>query len=68
MPHGLMSATRDSRDRGVAGPGRRLDCVHDLEREPDLEYFDRVELEFRVQAALDVGGLTKAVLLARKQE
>jgi hypothetical protein len=34
----------------------------------NLEYFDRVELEFRVQAALDVGGLTEAVLLARKQE
>ena len=54
-------------DRGVAGRVE-LDSVHDLEREADLEYFDRVELKFRVQAALDVSGLTKAVLLARKQE
>jgi hypothetical protein len=43
-------------------------AVDDLEREADLEYFDRVELKFRVQAALDVSGLTKAVLLARKQK
>ena len=44
-----------------------LDSVHHLEREADLEYFDRVELEFRVQAALDVAGVTESVLLARKQ-
>jgi hypothetical protein len=48
MPHGLMSAIRDSPDRGVTGPERGLDSVHDLEREADLEYFDRVELEFCV--------------------
>ena len=40
---------------------------HDLKRQADIEYFDRVELQFRVQAALDVRGLTKTVLLARKQ-
>jgi hypothetical protein len=39
-----------------------------LERQADLEYLDRVELEFRIQAALDGGGLAKAVLLARKQQ
>ena len=44
-----------------------IDSVHDLKREADLEYFDPVELELRVQAALDVGRLTEAVLLARKQ-
>jgi hypothetical protein len=45
-----------------------LDSVHDLERKTDLEYFDRIELEFRVQAALDVSGPTKTVLLAGKQK
>ena len=53
-------------DRGVAGRAD-IDSLDDLKREADLEYFDRVELELRVQAALDVRGLTKTVLLARKQ-
>jgi hypothetical protein len=39
-----------------------------LDRQADLEYLDRVEVEFRVQAALDGGGLAEAVLLARKQQ
>jgi hypothetical protein len=59
-----------------AGPGNFhirpngvfYDSVHDLEGKADLEYLDRVELEFRVQAALDVSGFTKAVLLTRKQK
>jgi hypothetical protein len=38
------------------------------ERQADLEYLDGVELEFRVQATLDGGSLSKAVLLAGKQE
>ena len=42
--------------------------MHDLKREADLEYFDRIELKFRVQAALDVRGVAKAVLLARIQK
>jgi hypothetical protein len=45
-----------------------LDSVHDLKREADLEYFDRIELKFRVQAALDVRGVAKAVLIARIQK
>jgi hypothetical protein len=47
---------------------RLADRSDDLERKTDLEYFDRVELEFCVQAALDISSLTKSVLLARKQE
>jgi hypothetical protein len=38
------------------------DCFAFLERQADLEDLDRVELEFRVQAVLDSGGLAKAVL------
>ena len=34
-----------------------------LERQADLEYLDRVEVEFRVQAAPDGGSLSKALLL-----
>jgi hypothetical protein len=43
--------------------------MRDLEPEAGVEYFDCIELEIRVQTALDaldVSGLTKAVLLARK--
>jgi hypothetical protein len=49
-------------------PFARTMASESLERQPDLEDFDRVELEFRVQAALDGGGLAKAVLLAGKQQ
>ena len=35
-----------------------------LERQADLEHLDRIEGELRVEAALDVGGPAKAVLLA----
>lgn len=38
------------------------------EREPGAEHLDGVEGEFGVEAALDVGGLAEAVLLAREQE
>src|SRR5262249_6580087 len=38
------------------------------EREPGPENFDRVEGEFRIEAALNVAGLPEAMLLARKQE
>src|SRR6266567_3813936 len=41
---------------------------HALERQADLEYLDRIEGELGVEAALDVGGPAKAVLLAREQE
>jgi hypothetical protein len=44
------------------------DSAHRLEGKADLEYLDRVKLEFRVQAAPDVSGITKAVLLTRKQK
>ena len=43
-------------------------ALESLERQADLEYLDRIEVEFRVQAALDGGGLAKAVLLAGKQQ
>jgi hypothetical protein len=39
-----------------------------LECQADLEYLDRVELEFRVQAALDGAGLAKTMLLTGKQQ
>src|SRR6516225_8079617 len=38
------------------------------EREPGPENFDRVEGEFRIEAALNVAGLPEAMLLAREQE
>jgi hypothetical protein len=38
------------------------------EREPGPENFDRVEGEFRIEAALNVAGLAEAMLLAREQE
>jgi hypothetical protein len=38
------------------------------EREPGPEDFDRIEGEFGLEAALKVGGLPEAVLLAREQE
>src|SRR5260370_18915290 len=39
-----------------------------LEREAGAEDFDRIEGEFRVEAALNVAGLAEAMLLARDQE
>jgi len=45
-----------------------LPALQFLERQADLEDLDRVEVEFRIQAALDGCGFAKAVLLARKQE
>jgi len=45
---------------------RRVGFSARLERKTELEYFDGIELEFRVQATLDVIRLTEAVLLARK--
>src|SRR5262249_2250770 len=39
-----------------------------LEREPGPEDFDRIEGEFRIEAALNVAGLPEAMLLAREQE
>src|SRR5262249_53084455 len=38
------------------------------EREPGPENFNRIEGEFRIEAALNVAGLPKAVLLTREQE
>src|SRR6516165_2993444 len=38
------------------------------EREPGPEDFDRIEGEFRIEAALNVAGLAEAMLLAREQE
>src|SRR5215468_5530334 len=38
------------------------------EREPGPENFDRIEGEFRIEAALNVAGLPEAMLLAREQE
>jgi hypothetical protein len=38
------------------------------EREPGPEDFDRIEGEFRIEAALNVAGLPEAMLLAREQE
>jgi hypothetical protein len=54
-------------DAGQLVAGRTM-AFGSLERQADLEDLDRVELEFRVQAALDGGGLAKAVLLAGKQQ
>ena len=56
--HALMSAFDPKRAFGFEF----------LNRQADLEYLDRVEVEFRVQAALDGGGLAEAVLLTRKQQ
>jgi hypothetical protein len=41
------------------GRGDRLS-----ERQSDAERFDRIEREFGIEAALDVGGLPETVLLA----
>src|SRR5262249_56039670 len=41
---------------------------YSLEREPGPEDFDRIEGEFRIEAALNVAGLAEAMLLAREQE
>jgi hypothetical protein len=38
------------------------------EPEPGLEDFDRIEGEFRIEAALNGAGLPEAMLLAREQE
>jgi hypothetical protein len=35
-----------------------------LERQADLEHLDRIEGEFGIEAALDIGGFPKSVLLA----
>jgi len=37
-----------------------------LERQSNAEHFDRVEREFGIEAAFDVGGLPETVLLARE--
>jgi len=73
---GQMSETWLQEHRGLVGPwiSTQGDCAacrtlasESLERQPDLEDLDGVELEFCVQAALDGAGLAKTVLLARKQ-
>jgi len=73
---GQMSETWLREHRGLVGPwiSTQGDCAacrtlasESLERQPDLEDLDGVELEFCVQAALDGAGLAKTVLLARKQ-
>jgi hypothetical protein len=53
----LLDLIRETRP-----PERSLDV------EADLEYLDRIEVEFRVEAAPDGGGLAEAVLLTRKQQ
>jgi hypothetical protein len=52
-------------DRGVQG---RVQSKRASEREPGSEDLDRIEGEFRIKAALNVAGLSKAMLLAREQE
>jgi hypothetical protein len=44
-----------------------IDHLALLERRSDLENFNRVESEFRVDAVLDVGGLTKTVQFVRDE-
>jgi hypothetical protein len=72
-----MSETWLREHRGLVGSwiSTQGDCVarltmasESLDRQPDLEDFDRVEVEFGIQAALDSSGLSKAVLLAGKQQ
>src|SRR5215831_2458758 len=47
----------------AAGSGHQLS-----ECQPDPKYLYRIEGDLRIEAALDVGGLAKAMLLAREQE
>jgi len=81
LAHRLVRAARQgdlaSRTSGARwpmdfDPGRlcvaRTMASESLERQPDLEDLDRVEVKFGVQAALDSSGLAKAVLLAGKQQ
>src|SRR6266516_4020632 len=70
-----MSQLTSSRPCGVEGSKSGSPRVTDAaqsqrtsEREPGPEDFDRIEGEFRIEAALNVGGLPEAVLLAREQE
>ena len=46
----------------------RVQSKRASEREPGPEDLDRIEGEFRIKAALNVAGLSKAMLLAREQE
>jgi hypothetical protein len=56
----------DGSDPSISMQGNCVDgrtmAFGSLERQADLEDLDRVEVEFHVQAALDGGGLAKAVL------
>src|SRR6266516_5167084 len=70
-----MSQLTSSRPCGVEGSKSGSPRVTDAaqsqrtsEREPGPEDFDRIEGEFRVEAALNVAGLPEAMLLAREQE
>ena len=67
IAYGSASALTASAINGFAArvsAYARARTIRFLERQADLEYLDRVEVEFRVQTALDGGRLAKAVLLA----
>src|SRR5262249_49430343 len=59
--HQLCSLSPSSHCNRACGSGL-------LERESGPEDLDRIEGEFRIEAALNVAGLPKAMLLAREQE
>src|SRR5262249_261867 len=58
-PHGAMDKARQNR-----APRAVMACAS--EREPGPEDFDRIEGQFRIEAALNVVGLPEAKLLARE--
>src|SRR6266511_3402932 len=64
MPVRKRIAARSERDTAAVP----LMGARASEREPGPEDFDRIEGEFGIEAALNIGGLPEAVLLAREQE
>src|SRR6266446_8381185 len=58
-----------ARWQAPAGPGGSMRATRlSSECQPDPEHFHGIEGKFRIKAALDVVGLTEAMLLAREQE
>src|SRR5258707_4958864 len=55
-------------DSCTAAKSSNAKAAGPLEREPRAEDFDRIEGEFRIEAALNVASLAEAMLLAREQE
>jgi hypothetical protein len=73
LPNISRSGPNSSSARSIYSGVKKLwltaaQSKHESEREPGPEDFDRIEGEFRIEAALNVAGLPEAMLLAREQE